>query len=358
MPPLVLDASDAHATGPLLEAVLRRDPALDGKIVYAVTTTGIYCRPSCPSPRAKPANIAFFGTPEAAERAGFRPCRRCRPNEGSGVDRATQAVARACRALEAAEETPTLKALADAAGYSAFHFHRLFRRVTGVTPKAYADAARIRRVREGLRGPESVTEALYGAGYGAASRFYEAASGHLGMTPTAYRRGGEGAEIRFAVGACSLGALLVAATPRGICAISLGADPDALVSELQDLFPRARLVGGDPAFEAYMAQVVGLIEAPALAKDLPLDVRGTAFQRQVWEALRRIPQGATATYAEIAAAIGRPTAARAVARACAGNTLAVAIPCHRVVRTDGSLSGYRWGVERKKALLDRERAAS
>jgi AraC family transcriptional regulator of adaptative response/methylated-DNA-[protein]-cysteine methyltransferase len=252
---------------------------------------------------------------------------------------------------------PGLDALAAAVGLSRFHFHRVFKAITGVTPKAYAAAHRTQRVREELARTGTVTEAIYGAGFNSNGRFYATSRQVLGMTPTSYRAGGRGASVRFAVGECSLGSVLVAATDKGVCAILLGDDPDALVRELQDRFPEAQLAGGDRAFERLVARVVGHVDDPSIRADLPLDIRGTAFQQRVWQALRRIPAGRTATYTELARRIGRPTAVRAVARACAANTLAVAIPCHRVVRTDGSLSGYRWGVERKRALLEREAAS-
>ncbi|KMO30183.1 6-O-methylguanine DNA methyltransferase [Methylobacterium aquaticum] len=338
-----------------LSAIARRDRAADGRFVYAVCTTGVYCRPSCAARPARPENVSIHPTCAAAEAAGFRACRRCRPNEASGPERQAEAVARACRLIEAAETPPALADLAAAAGSSPSHFHRVFKQVTGVTPRAYAAARQAARAAEGLRQAATVTEAIYDAGYGAASRFYAAAPGRLGMTPTAYRRGGEGAAIRFAVGPCSLGHVLVAATDRGVCAILLGDEPDALLRDLQDRFPKAALTGGDRDFEALVAQVVGLVEAPGTAATLPLDIGGTAFQQRVWQALRAIPPGRTATYAEIAQAIGAPSAARAVALACGANRLAVAIPCHRVVRQDGSLSGYRWGVARKRTLLARER---
>jgi AraC family transcriptional regulator, regulatory protein of adaptative response / methylated-DNA-[protein]-cysteine methyltransferase len=338
------------------EAVRRRDRALDGAFVFAVSTTGVYCRPSCASRPAKRENVSFYSSTEAAERAGYRACKRCRPDKLGAPDPKVEAVKRACERIASAEEAPSLAVLAASAGLSPFHFHRVFKKVTGVTPKAYAAQMQSRRAADGLRTAGTVTEAIYDAGFNSSSRFYETAAARLGMTPTAVRRGGEGAQIRFAVGQASLGAVLVAATDKGVCAIMLGHDPDLLSRELQDRFPRAELVGGDPAFERTVAQVVGLVEAPGQRSDLPLDIRGTAFQQRVWEALRAIPPGKTATYAEIARAIGRPTAVRAVAQACAANPLAVAIPCHRVVRTDGDLSGYRWGVERKRELLDREAA--
>jgi AraC family transcriptional regulator of adaptative response/methylated-DNA-[protein]-cysteine methyltransferase len=339
------------------EAVKRRDRAADGTFYYSVRTTGIYCRPSCASRGARRENVAFHASLAAAEKAGFRPCKRCRPNEAGLAERQAEAIAKACRLIERAEETPSLAALAKAAGMSRFHFHRVFRAVSGVTPKAYADAYRAQRVRDALASSGSVTEAIYGAGFNSSGRFYAASSDMLGMTPRDFRAGGTGAEIRFAVGQCSLGAILVGATQKGICAISFGNNPDTLVRELQDRFPKARLIGGDKAFEELVAKVVGFVETPGQAFDLPLDVRGTAFQQRVWQALRKIPVGATATYTDIAKRIGRPKAVRAVAAACAGNPVAVAIPCHRVVRLDGDLAGYRWGIARKRALLAKEQAA-
>ncbi|MFT4179164.1 MAG: bifunctional DNA-binding transcriptional regulator/O6-methylguanine-DNA methyltransferase Ada [Thermomonas sp.] len=264
-------------------------------------------------------------------------------------------VAAACRHIETAQQAPTLDALAHEAGLSPHHFHRLFKAVAGVTPKAYAQAHRGKALRDALskRGAK-VTDAAFDAGFNASSRFYDSAEAMLGMKPAQYRDGGADTRIAFAIGQCSLGAILVARSQCGVCAISLGDDADALLRELQDRFPRAELIGGDVAFERLVAQVVGLIEAPQLGLDLPLDIRGTAFQQRVWEALRAIPSGETASYAQIAQRIGSPKSVRAVAHACASNTLAVAIPCHRVVRSDGSVSGYRWGVERKRALLLRE----
>jgi AraC family transcriptional regulator of adaptative response/methylated-DNA-[protein]-cysteine methyltransferase len=335
-------------------AVVRRDRRADGIFCFAVRTTGVYCRPSCAARRARRENVRFYATGREAERAGFRPCKRCRPDEPARGGARAAAVARACRLIETAEEPPALGALADEAGMSRFHFHRVFKTITGVTPKAYAAAHRARRVREELSRGGSVTDAIYGAGFNSSGRFYATAAGTLGMTPTSFRSGGDGASIRFAVGECSLGSILVGASERGVCAILLGDDPDALVRDLQDRFPKARLHGGDAGFEKLVARVIGFVEAPALGLDLPLDVRGTAFQHRVWQALREIPSGRTATYSEIAGRIGAPRAVRAVAQACASNGLAVAIPCHRVVRNDGALSGYRWGVERKRALLDRE----
>ncbi|HSC22759.1 MAG TPA: bifunctional DNA-binding transcriptional regulator/O6-methylguanine-DNA methyltransferase Ada [Casimicrobiaceae bacterium] len=339
---------------PRWAAVLARDHGSDGSFFYSVRSTGVYCRPSCGARTPKPANVTFHASAADAERAGFRPCKRCRPDRLSPAAEQAAMIEDLCRFIETAEHVPTLDALAARAGLSPYHLHRTFRAVTGVTPRAYAAAHRAQRVREALPSAPSVTDAIYDAGYGSNGRFYDESNAVLGMTPTRYRNGGKGAEIRFAVGECSLGSILVAQSDRGICAIAIGDDPDRLARDLQDRFPLARLVGGDEAFEALVAKVVGFVEAPKIGLDLPLDVRGTAFQQRVWHAMRRIPPGKTASYAELARRIGAPSSTRAVAGACAANPLAVAIPCHRVVRSDGGLSGYRWGVERKRALLERE----
>jgi len=341
---------------PRWPAVVARDSSADGKFFYSVRTTGVYCRPSCAARAARPENVAFYQTAADAERAGFRPCKRCRPNQASRVQLNAEVVAELCRFIENADTPPTLDQLARHAGLSAFHLHRVFKEVTGVTPHAYAAAHRVKRIRNELERDASVTDAIFGAGYNSSSRFYEKSGDLLGMTPTTYRSGGANTEIRFAIGECSLGSILVARSTRGICAISLGDNPETLARELQDRFPHARLIGDDSEFAALVARVVGFVEAPGVGLDLPLDVRGTAFQRRVWEALREIPHGGTASYAEIAQRIGAPKSVRAVAQACGANTLAVAIPCHRVVRQDGNLSGYRWGVQRKQALLEREAA--
>ena len=343
---------------PRWQAVLGRDRAADGQFVYSVRTTGVYCRPSCPARQAKVENVAFHAGPAEAEAAGFRACRRCTPNAASLAEQHAEVIARACRAIEAAEEAPGLASLARAAGMSPYHFHRVFKAVTGLTPKAYSTATRGGRARKALAdGGQSVTAALYDAGFNSSGRFYESADAVLGMTPSAYRAGGRDQAIRFAIAECSLGAILVAESERGICAITLGDDPEQLARDLQDRFPNARLLGGDAEFETRVATVVGFVEAPKLGLDLPLDLRGTAFQQRVWQALRQITAGETASYAEIARKIGVPTAARAVAGACAANPVAVAVPCHRVVRNDGGLSGYRWGVARKRALLEKEAQA-
>lgn len=339
---------------PRWAAVVARDPAADGKFFYSVRTTGVYCRPSCAARAARPENVTFHATAADAERAGFRPCKRCKPGQPPRAQQYAAVVADLCRFIESAESAPTLDDLARHAGVSAFHLHRIFKEVTGVTPRAYAAAQRVKRVRSELDGEASVTDAIFGAGYNSSSRFYENAGELLGMTPTAYRSGGANTEIRFAIGECSLGSILVARSARGICAISLGDDPDALARDLQDRFPQARLIGDDAQFARLVSRVVGFVEAPALGLDLPLDVRGTAFQQRVWQALREIPPGSTASYADIADRIGAPKSVRAVAQACGANPLAVAIPCHRVVRQDGNLSGYRWGVARKRTLLERE----
>lgn len=343
---------------PRWQSVIARDAAADGRFVYAVRTTGIFCRPSCPSRRAKPGNIRFYDTPAAAATAGFRPCLRCNPTGASLAEATAALVAEACRLIETSDEIPKLDKLASRIGMSPFWFHRRFKAITGLTPRQWAVAQRSRKLRTGLAQEEaSVTRAIYDAGFNANSRFYEQADAVLGMTATVFRNGGKGADIRFALAECALGAILVAQSGRGICAITLGDDPDALLRDLQDRFPKAELIGGDAGFEALVARVIGFVEAPAIGLDLPLDIRGTAFQERVWQALRQIPVGQTVSYADIARRIGAPKAVRAVAQACGANRIAVAIPCHRVVRNDGALSGYRWGVERKRALLERETSA-
>lgn len=349
--------SEGTSRDTMWRAVVNRDAAFDGRLFYGVITTGVYCRPSCAARLPRRENVRFFDTVEEAERAGFRACKRCRPDGQSPDGRRAEIVARACRIIESAEQPPTLAALATAVGLSPYHLHRLFKKTMGLTPKAYAKAGREARVRAGVRTGNSVTQAIFDAGYNSSGRFYEHATEVLGMKPSSRRAGGKGETIRFAVGRCSLGSILVAATDKGVCNISLGDDPDELLEAFQDEFSSAELVGGDESFERLVARVVGLVEAPGLGEELPLDIRGTAFQQRVWAALRKIPPGKTATYSEIAEAIGSPGSVRAVARACAVNRLAVAVPCHRVIRHDGSLAGYRWGVERKRKLLDREAQA-
>ena len=350
-----LMSASAPVSDPRYDAVVARDAAWDGRFFYGVATTGVYCNPSCAARTPKARNVSFYADCDAAEAAGFRPCKRCRPREGGRDARVARMIAEVCREIENAEAPPLLEDLAATAGLSPWHFHRVFKAQTGLTPKAYAAAHRAKRVRENLSdGASSVTSALYDAGFNSNGRFYAAADGILGMTPKRFRNGGADTDIRFCVAQSKLGAILVAESDRGICAISLGDDADTLVRELQDRFPKARLVGDDAAFDARTAQVVALVEQPKGGLDLPLDIRGTAFQQRVWQALRAIPAGETASYADLAERIGSPRAVRAVAGACAANTLAVAVPCHRIVRTDGALSGYRWGVERKRALLEAE----
>jgi AraC family transcriptional regulator, regulatory protein of adaptative response / methylated-DNA-[protein]-cysteine methyltransferase len=339
---------------PRWSKVVARDAAADGAFYYSVKTTGVYCRPSCPSRAARPENIAFHQSIEDAEHAGFRPCKRCKPDQPALSEQHATIVARVCQIIEGSDEAFNLEELAAHAGMSTYHFHRIFKKTTGLTPKAYSNAHRARCLRSMLDNRGTITDAIFEAGYGSNSRFYENSNQLLGMKPTNYRKGGAGMTIRFAVGECSLGAILVASSDLGICAISLGDDAEKLINDLQDRFPCADMVGGDSQFEGLVARVVGFIEAPALGLDLPLDIRGTAFQQRVWQALREIPAGKTLSYTEIARLIGDPKAVRAVAGACAANTLAVAIPCHRVVKNDGALSGYRWGVDRKRSLLAKE----
>lgn len=336
-------------------AVQSRDRGADGVFYYSVRTTGVYCRPSCGARPALRANVAFHVSCLDAEAAGFRPCLRCKPDQPPLAERQAQLVAEACRIIDAEEDAPDLDAVARAVGMSRFHFQRVFKTHAGVTPKAYAAARRAARVRAALADSSSVTDALYAAGFNSSSRFYAGSEAMLGMAPARFKAGGAGETIRFAVAACSLGAILVAATERGICAVLMGDDPEPLVRDLQDRFPKANLIGADAGFESTVAQVIGLVEAPRIGLDLPLDVRGTAFQQRVWAALRAIPAGETVSYTELAQRIGAPAAVRAVAGACAANPVAVAIPCHRVVRNDGGLSGYRWGIERKAALIAREK---
>jgi AraC family transcriptional regulator of adaptative response/methylated-DNA-[protein]-cysteine methyltransferase len=347
-------ATPSVADDPRWARIVARDRTADGQFWYSVSTTGVYCRPSCPSRVANPGNVQLHDSLESARATGFRPCRRCNP-EGPSIEGEHAAlVAKACRIIEASEEEPSLEELAGALGRSPSYFHRVFKATTGLTPKDYAVAHRAKKVRQGLASGNSVTAAIYDAGFNSSGRFYEKSTDMLGMTPSQYRAGGANEEIRFAVGATSLGAILVASSKKGVAAILLGDDPDKLLRNLQDRFPRAQLIGADRDYEALVARVVGLVETPGIGLDLPLDVRGTAFQQRVWQALREIPVGETLSYAEVARRIGSPRAARAVAGACAANNLAVAIPCHRVVRQDGSLSGYAWGVECKRVLLERE----
>jgi AraC family transcriptional regulator of adaptative response/methylated-DNA-[protein]-cysteine methyltransferase len=339
---LIVETVDAR-----YQAVVARDAK--ASFFYGVSTTGVYCRPSCGARTPRPENVSFHESPQAAERAGFRPCKRCKPREQPGA-----MVASLCRFIAEAESEPTLETLGAHVGLSPFHVQRLFKATTGLSPRQWAAAHRAETMREALKRGGRITDAIYDAGFGSAGRFYSESV--LGMTPKTFRDGGKNEKIRFAVGECSLGAILVASSARGVCAILLGDDADALARELQERFPHASLIGGDKAFEALVAQVVGFVETPRSEWKLPVELRGTAFQKRVWQALRKIPAGKTVTYSELAERIGAPKAVRAVAGACAANVLAVAIPCHRVVRKTGDLSGYRWGVDRKHALLLREGA--
>lgn len=339
---------------PRWAALVARDRGADGRFFYSVRTTGVYCRPSCGARLARPENVQFHDTPADAERAGFRPCKRCRPNLSLPVDPDAARVAAACRRIESAEAAPTLEQLACEAGLSRFHFHRLFKAVTGLTPRAYGDALRAARVRAALTGGEGVTRAVVEAGYGSSSRFYERADHLLGMRPSTYRAGADGEDVRYALAHCSLGQVLVAATAKGICEVALGDDASQLIERLHARFARARQCDEDASLREWVAAVVRMVDRPGGRCDLPLDIRGTVFQQRVWRALLEMAPGTTATYAELAARVGRPAAARAVAGACAANNIAVLIPCHRVVRSDGALSGYRWGPQRKRVLLRRE----
>ena len=338
----------------LWNAVLARDIVTDGSFVYAVHTTGVYCRPTCPSRRPLRANVSFFPATDEAERAGYRPCLRCLPEKPPLHVRQAGAIERACRMLEASEPAPALVTLAAEAHMSPFHFHRTFKAVTGLTPRAYSAALRAARIRSELRNADSVTDAVYAAGYGSSSRFYAESANVLGMKPVEFRNGGAQLNIRFAAGACSLGAVLVAATEKGICALLLGDDVNHLESDLRGLFPKAIFEHGSEDFRTWLDEVVRFLDAPRKGLQLPLDIQGTAFQQRVWKALQEIPCGETLRYSELAAKMGVPSATRAVARACAANALAVAVPCHRVVSKAGGLTGYRWGLERKKLLLEKE----
>lgn len=339
---------------PRWQAVVERNPAFDDQFVYAVETTGVYCRPSSPSRRPKPENVVFFASAAEAEAHGFRSSKRTRQDQGSTKSRHIKLISKACWQIEHADTAPGLEALADTAGLSPFHFHRVFKAVTGMTPKKYAQVHRAQKVHDELSNSNSVTDAIYDAGFNSSSRFYESSQKILGLKPSDFKKGGNNTDIYFAVGECYLGTILVAQSSKGICAISLGNDPDKLVRDLQDRFPNANLIGNDRLYEQLVAKVVGFLENPDTDLQLPLDIQGTAFQKRVWAALQDIPAGTTASYTDIAEKIGSPKSVRAVANACGKNHLAIAIPCHRVVRSDGSLSGYRWGVDRKQRLLDKE----
>ncbi|GDX05836.1 bifunctional DNA-binding transcriptional regulator/O6-methylguanine-DNA methyltransferase Ada [Buttiauxella sp. A111] len=336
------------------QAVETRDNRADGQFVFAVKTTGICCRPSCRARHPLRKNVLFFENVAAAVGAGFRPCKRCQPDKQTAEQQRIDRITQACRILESRSEPMVLAELAALVAMSPFHFHRLFKQVTGLTPHAWQKALREKRLREQLAQGEPVTRAVFDAGYQSGSNYYQQADKVLGMTAKQYRQGGERTVIQFVVGSCRLGEFLVAQSERGICAILLGNDGQTLVNELESLFPNSALVAGDELFSQRVARVVSVLEHPSQPFSLPLDIQGTAFQQQVWQALREIPVGQTASYRDIAQRIGKPQAVRAVAGACAANKLAVIIPCHRVVRNDGAISGYRWGVERKRQLLEIE----
>ena len=339
-------------------ALERRDVSAAGSFFYGVRTTGVYCRPGCTSRLPLRKNTMFFETQAEAEAAGLRPCKRCRPADGSAASRHLAAIEKACALLRKSDTMPTLSELADAAGISPFHFHRVFKQITGATPRDYARTHQLGRFAEKLDAGEPVTEAIYASGFGSSSRAYEAASAGLGMTPGIRRRGGDGQRIRFATVETPLGWALVAATERGICMTALADDRESLTAALRQRFPAAEVIADNAGLKDWADRIVQFITEPDRNLDLPLDIRGTAFQARVWRALQKIPLGKTASYTEIAAALGQPKAVRAVAQACAANKLALLVPCHRVIRSDGDLGGYRWGVERKRALLAKERAAA
>jgi len=336
-------------------AVAQRDPRQDGAFVFAVRTTGVYCRPSCGARRAKRENVTFFDLPAAAERAGFRACLRCRPADDAWRRRRGELVASLCRRLERDEPAPKLAELARRARMSPERVRRTFQAVLGVTPREYLVTSRVQRAAAAMQRGASVTAAMHTAGYASSSGFHRDATARMGMLPKQVRNGGDGVQMMFTVRGCSLGKALVAATARGVCAVLLGDDERALVDDLAARFPNAARERGDAAFEQLVAAAIAVVDGGAAGAGLPIDVRGTAFQQRVWQQLQQIPAGATIDYAQLAACLGKPKAARAVAAACAANPLAVVVPCHRVVRKDGSLAGYRWGVGRKRALLDRER---
>jgi AraC family transcriptional regulator, regulatory protein of adaptative response / methylated-DNA-[protein]-cysteine methyltransferase len=339
-------------------AVEGRDAGGDGSFFYGVKTTGVYCRPGCASRRPLRANAVFFETIAAAETAGFRACKRCRPTDASTASRHIAAIEKACALLRTTETVPSLAELADAACISRFHFHRVFKQITGVTPRDYARSHRLGRLGEKLDSGQPIAASIYASGFGSSSRAYEAAPDGLGMTPGARRRAGGGETIRFVTVPTPLGWALVAATKRGICMTALGDDRDNLAAALRQRFALAEVIAEDAGLKEWADRIVRFITAPEQNLDLPLDIRGTAFQARVWRALQKIPLGRTASYSEIARALGQPKAVRAVAQACAANNLALLVPCHRVIREDGDLAGYRWGLERKRALIEREREAA
>jgi AraC family transcriptional regulator of adaptative response/methylated-DNA-[protein]-cysteine methyltransferase len=347
----------------LWNAVIARDSSRDGSFVFAVRSTGIYCRPSCPARRPRPEQVSFFPVPEAAEQAGFRACRRCHPRRARTSDPRIELVRRICHAIVDHDEEPqTLKTLSADTGVSAHHLQRTFKELMGITPKQYAESRRLNQFKRKVKSGASVTAAMYDAGYGSSRALYEQSSSRLGMTPATYGRGGRGMRIIYTTATCRLGRLLVAATERGVCSVALGDSDTQLISALFAEYPNAAIDAKDtaisPSLNLWLHQVLDLIAGKSPHADLPLDIQATAFQWQVWEELRRIPLGETRSYQEIAAAIGKPKAVRAVASACAGNHVALVIPCHRVIRGDKSLGGYRWGLERKQKLLQNEKSGT
>lgn len=337
-------------------SVLARDRARDGRFVFAVASTGVYCRPSCPARRPLRRNVRFFGAPQEAEQAGFRACRRCRPRDADAAQATLRVVRAACRLLDGdRDERWALPALARAVGVSARHLLRMFKGALGVTPRQYAEARRLASFKGRLKKGDSVTGALYDVGFGSSSRLYEDVQARLGMTPATYRRGGRGMSIGYTLAECDLGRLLVAATDRGVAAVVLGDSTAALESALRAEYPAAEIHRDDDALARWVAAVLEELAGGAPHADLPLDVQATAFQHRVWQELRAIPRGETRSYSEVARRLGLPRGARAVARACASNRVALLVPCHRVVEAGGGLGGYRWGVDRKRALLARER---
>lgn len=335
-------------------ALINREQLAEGVFYYAVKTTGVFCRPGCASRLPKRENVEFFDTCEEAERAGYRPCKRCKPGSTAPQEHLLKLIIQACRSIEESVTPPPLDKLAKDAGLSPWHFHRLFKEIIGITPKQYGASLQGQRFRHSLKTEKSVTAAIYDAGFSSSSRAYDTARNRLAMPPSTYLNGSKGVMIRYGVARCFLGWIIVAATDHGICAIEFGNDPETLRSQVRACFPKAQFQEADPAFASVVKQVIAFIEVPGAGIDLPLDIQGTAFQARVWHALRQIPPGSTISYADLAERIGAPEAVRAVAQACAANKLAVAVPCHRVVRSDGKLSGYRWGAERKHVLLIRE----
>ncbi len=339
------------------QAVVAREKDADGQFFYAISTTGIYCYPSCPSRLALRKNTHYFKTSNEAEQAGFHPCKRCKSNQGTPSSRDALVIAQACRLIENADEIPCLETLAQSQNLSSYHFHRLFKSITGVTPRAYAIAHRARKIRTELAQDTSITDAIYDAGFNSSGRFYATSTEVLGMTPTNFKNGGNSETILYSVGKCSFGSILVARSEKGICAILIHDDNKPLLADLQKRFPKATLVEDQSDFKHWLTQVIHFVETPKNGLELPLDIRGTIFQQRVWQILQKIPLGTTASYTDIATKLGDPKAVRAVARACAANPIALLVPCHRVVRSDGGISGYRWGVENKRTLIAREAKA-